>query len=86
MSTLEPFLFAADQARVFEESKKLYERALADPAAPARVREEAPAMIELSARQIENIEKRLTQLLSHSRDRLPAARSDLYFPGQEQMR
>jgi hypothetical protein len=86
MSTLEPFLFAADQVRVFEESRELYKRALGDPGAPSQTRAQAPAMIELSERSIEGIETRLSQLLSYSRDRLPAARKDIYFPGQEELR
>jgi hypothetical protein len=85
MSVLEPYLFAADQVRVFDESRSLYERVLRDAAAPPQIREEAPRMIELSHRSIDAIEGKLTQLLGYSRDRLPAAKKDLYFPGQEEI-
>lgn len=85
MSALEPYLFAVEQVRIFDQSRRLYERALEEEAAPAQIREEAPAMIELSRRSTDAVEARLTQLLGHSRDRLPAAKKDLYFPGQEEI-
>lgn len=85
MSVLEPYLFAVHEVNIFRESKRLEEVVRKRDDIPEEVKLQAPQMIALAERRLAAIEERLTRLLGFTRDSLPQAKTDLYFPGQEDM-
>ena len=86
MSVLEPHVFALTEARIARESRRLAELALARRDLPEEILLEAPQKIEQADRWEAAIEERLTRILGFTRDSLPQAKSELYFPGQKDMR
>lgn len=86
ISALEPVLFALDQIRTFSEVREGAERILASPEAGPNEREWATGSLALVERTLAAVEERVSQLVGFTRDELPEAKPDLYFPGQELMR
>jgi hypothetical protein len=86
MSVLEPHVFALNEARIARESRRLSEIALGRENLPEEFLLEAPKMIEQADRWEAAIEDRLTRILGFTRDSLPPAKSELYFPDQKDMR
>jgi hypothetical protein len=86
ISALELVLFALEQVRTFKDSKAAAERILAADSAKAEHREWALKTIDLADRSLLAVDERLSQLLGFTRDELPAAKPDLYFRGQEELR
>jgi hypothetical protein len=85
ISVLEPVIYAVDQTRLFQSTKQLAEQALTDAQLESRWTW-AQGSLAFADRGMDQLDQILSRLLGFTRDRLPAAREDLYFPGQEEMR